>query len=56
VGCFHLPNYQITHLPNSVGTPQKAGNLQHFYFVKDRPGDFRPEAQPDYSRFLEANQ
>jgi hypothetical protein len=20
-GCFHLPNYQITHLPNYVGIP-----------------------------------
>ena len=36
VGCFHFPDYQITHLPNSAELPRKPGNLQYRHLVKER--------------------
>jgi len=41
VGGFHLPNYQITHLPNPVRV-LKSGNLRPFYIVKERPENLAP--------------
>jgi hypothetical protein len=34
VGDLHLPNYQITHLPNSVRARQKHGNPNVSLFSK----------------------
>ena len=53
---FRLRNYQITHLPNSVEIPKKPGISHYFLFVKELLGTCHPEALPNCSAFLPANQ
>jgi hypothetical protein len=56
VGCFHLPNYQITHLLNSaVRTWQVAPTLD-FRVFKELRATSHPGALPYYSCFLRPNQ